>query len=200
VLITGIKSRPVYDRLEIIERAHRHIVVAQGSGGAAAIRLLDGLRSQPRPVEIFYSRQSFSGRDHADDLRALGIGTVDLFEDNGALIAALAARLADADLGTVLYLAGSETFIGLAMQVASSHNMKGDEVLREHCGTFARRVMCVHCNAFNDDITHRLFECGSCGETLIVRDHYSRAWAAFMGVKADAETPGLLPDDEELEA
>lgn len=99
----------------------------------------------------------------------------------------------------MLYLAGSETFIGSAMQVAAEFNLKRDEVLREHCGTLARRVLCMHCNAVNDNVTRRLFECTGCKDVLIVRDHYSQRHAAFMGIKADAEMPGTLPPDEELD-
>jgi hypothetical protein len=31
-----------------------------------------------------------------------------------------------------------------------------------------------------------------------VRDHFSRRLAAFMGVQADAENPGELPQPEQL--
>ena len=34
--------------------------------------------------------------------------------------------------------------------------------------------------------------------TSLVRDHYSRRLAAYMGVMADAETPGELPPVREV--
>lgn len=77
--------------------------------------------------------------------------------------------------------------------------MNADEVLREHCGTFVRRVFCVHCNTYNENVTMRVSKCTGCGINLVVRDHYSRGLAAFMGVKADAEVPGELPPVEELD-
>jgi dimethylamine monooxygenase subunit C len=33
---------------------------------------------------------------------------------------------------------------------------------------------------------------------LLVRDHFSRRLGAFMGVKVDAEEPGLHPETVEL--
>lgn len=199
MLITGIKSRPLYDRLHPIPRANRHIIAAQGSGGEAALRVLREMLPLNCDVELLYSTESFSGKDFYGELRTLAPPSTRIFKSNAELITALSARLSQASIGTVLYLAGSETFIGCAMQEASKYDLKRDEVLREHCGTLARRVICMHCSAYNDNVTHRVFRCHSCNEMLIVRDHYSRTWAAFMGVKADAETPGILPPDEELD-
>lgn len=199
MLITGIKSRPIYDRLSVIARAKHHIVASQGTGGQAALRLLNEMGSAVPKVDVIYSRQSFSGNDLSAEIEKAGVGSRSYFNSNSELIDDLAARLSTANVGTVLYLAGSETFIGSAMQVAARHDLKRDEILREHCGTLARRVVCIHCNAFKDDVTRRLFRCEACGEMLVVRDHYSSRLAAFMGVKADAEEPGTLPADEELD-
>ena len=73
------------------------------------------------------------------------------------------------------------------------------EVLREHCGSFVRRVWCVHCDGYTENVTQRVFICPHCARTLVVRDHYSRRLAAFQAVKADAEVPGELPAAEELD-
>lgn len=200
MLITGIKSRPIYDQLVPSERANRHVIVAQGSGGLAVQRLLEAMPDARDQIELLYSRESFSGKDFFNQLKTYKLKSSRFFDTSTDLITELARLLADAKIGTVLYLAGSETFIGRAMQVASEYDLKRDEILREHCGTLVRRVMCIHCNAFNENVTRRVFQCKSCGEMLIVRDHYSRTWAAFMGVKADAETPGTLPPDEELDS
>ena len=74
-----------------------------------------------------------------------------------------------------------------------------DEVLREHAGSFVRRVWCVHCDGYTENVTQRVFDCPHCARTLVVRDHYSRRLAAFQAVKADAEVPGELPEAEELD-
>ena len=74
-----------------------------------------------------------------------------------------------------------------------------DEVLREHCGSLVRRVWCVHCDSYNENITQRVFSCTGCGKPLVVRDHYSRLMGAFMGVQGDAEVPGELPEPSDLD-
>jgi hypothetical protein len=38
-----------------------------------------------------------------------------------------------------------------------------------------------------------IVRCVGCERWLLVRDHYSRRLAAYMGVMADAEVPGELP-------
>ena len=70
-------------------------------------------------------------------------------------------------------------------------------VQREHCGNSARRVYCIHCQASNENVTTNIVQCIGCGRHLLVRDHYSRRLAAYMGVMADAEAPGELPPIEE---
>jgi len=85
------------------------------------------------------------------------------------------------------------------MQAADAINLNKDEVLREHAGSFVRRVWCVHCDGYTENVTQRVFDCPHCARTLVVRDHYSRRLAAFQAVKADAEVPGELPEAEELD-
>lgn len=199
MLITGIKSRPIYDRLAPIGRAHRHLVVAQGSGGAAVERLLAELEGGSGSTTLLYSSESFSGRDFSERLKNLPVAESRFYADNAELLHALREVLEKTCMGTVLYLAGSETFLARAMQVANAFDLKSDEVLREHCGSLARTVVCMHCQAMNEQVTRRVFACWGCGEALVVRDHYSQRLGAFMGVKADAEAPGEFPPDEELD-
>ncbi len=48
MLITGIKSRPVYDRLQPMAGGLRHLIVGQGSGGAAMLRLIGEMTPEQR--------------------------------------------------------------------------------------------------------------------------------------------------------
>lgn len=198
MLITGIKSRPVYDRLAPFPDALLHLVVGQGSGGSAMARLLADMPAGTE-VEVMYSTESFTGQSHAEALAAAAPGRVQCFGSNAALGDALQDRLTRAFMGTRLYLAGSESFIGMAMKVARQFDLNADEVLREHCGSLVRRVWCVHCDCYNENITQRVFSCTGCGKPLVVRDHYSRLMGAFMGVQGDAEVPGELPDASDLD-
>jgi hypothetical protein len=60
------------------------------------------------------------------------------------------------------------------------------------------RVRCVHCRGVTENVATQPVVCAHCGLTLFVRDHYSRRIAAFMGVRADAEEPGVIPPFQEL--
>lgn len=199
MLITGIKSRPVYDRLQPLPGGTRHIIAGQGSGGRAMLRLLGELAALDRPITVLYSRETFSGQDFLAELQQHPGHQLQVYATNQALINALNDLLFDARMGTRLYLAGSESFLGSAMQVATRFDLNRDEVLREHSGTLVRRVWCVHCDTYTENVTHRVYDCPGCGVTLVVRDHYSRRLAAFQAVKADAEVPGELPEAEELD-
>lgn len=198
MLITGIKSRPVYDSLTPFPEATLHLLAGQGSGGTAMLRLLGDIPKGAR-TEVFYSSESFTGQNHSNALEQAMSGDINLFGNNAALVEALQQRLATAYMGTRLYLAGSESFIGAAMKVARQFDLNADEVLREHCGSLVRRVWCVHCDSYSENITRRVFNCTGCGKPLVVRDHYSRLMGAFMGVQADAEVPGELPDATDLD-
>jgi predicted RNA-binding Zn-ribbon protein involved in translation (DUF1610 family) len=199
MLITGIKSRPVYDRLQPLPGGLRHIIAGQGSGGRAMLRLLDEMAGLERPVTLLYSQESFSGQDFLIQLQQRPGHDLRVYASNQALIDALDDLLGDARMGTRLYLAGSESFLGSAMHVATRFDLNRDEVLREHSGTLVRRVWCVHCDTYTENVTQRVFDCPGCSLTLVVRDHYSRRLAAFQAVKADAEVPGELPPAEELD-
>ncbi|MBN3968756.1 hypothetical protein IMW75_26260 [Pseudomonas gregormendelii] len=199
MLITGIKSRPVYDRLEPLPGGLHHIIAGQGSGGRAMLRLLDEMAASAGPITLLYSQESFSGQDFLGQLQEHSQLPLHVHPSNQALIEALRTLLGEARMGTRLYLAGSESFLGSAMQVATHFDLNSDEVLREHSGTLVRRVWCVHCDTYTENVTQRVYDCPGCGVTLVVRDHYSRRLAAFQAVKADAEVPGELPEAEELD-
>jgi dimethylamine monooxygenase subunit C len=83
-------------------------------------------------------------------------------------------------------------------QTAARYNLESDELQREHQGSSARRVFCIHCQSSQDGVTTNIVRCRGCGRHLVVRDHYSRRLAAFMGVMADAEAPGRLPEIREV--
>lgn len=198
MLITGIKSRPIYDTLYPLEDGNHHIIAGQGSGGQALLRLLDEMPSSAS-ISVLYSTESFSKNNYLQQLQAIQNINLKFYPSNQSLVQDLHLLLENSKMGSRLYLAGSESFIGTAMQAADAINLNTDEVLREHCGSFVRRVWCVHCSGYTENVTQRVFNCPHCDCTLIVRDHYSRRLAAFQAVKADAEVPGEFPEAEELD-
>src|SRR5690242_2561268 len=123
MLITGIKSRPVYDRLRVLHGGKLHILAGQGSGGQALLRLLDEMHGQRGQTVLMYSEESFSGQNFLAALREQAVGELCIYASNQALVADLGRRLEEARMGTRLYLSGSESFIGTAMQAATRCNM-----------------------------------------------------------------------------
>jgi hypothetical protein len=182
----GIKSRPTYTTLKPDPGGRYQLLVGQGNGAAALMRLL----SQMPPgadTRALYTGESFPG-----------VEEVRFFPTETELLAEMDRTLAGCEMGTRLYIAGSESFLGFAMQVALKYNLNPDEVQCEHCGSAARRVYCIHCKASNENVRTNIVKCAGCGRHLFVRDHYSRRLAAYMGVMADAEAPGELPPINEV--
>lgn len=200
MLITGIKSRPVYDTLTPMDKGRCHVAAAQGSGGGPLVRLLTEMTpDQLSATTVLYSLESFTGRNYLAEIQDFPVSDLQVFPSNKEAVGGLDAFLSTAQMGTRLYISGSEGFIGTSMQVATAYGVNRDEVLREHAGSFVRRVWCAHCSHYTENVTRRVFQCPGCDRHLIVRDHYSGRLAAFQGVKADGEVPGELPENEELD-
>ena len=202
MLITGIKSKPVYAPLSADAGGRYHIVLGAGIGREPLLRVLAELH-QAEPAALARSRVLYvpTPGDHADvaaQIPVPGLGEVRLFASTRALLDAFRPLLQDALMGTRLYVAGPESFIGTAMQLALEFNLNKDEIRAEECGTLARRVRCIHCRATTEEVRTNIVQCCGCGLWLLVRDHYSRRLAAYMGVMADAEAPGELPEIKEV--
>jgi hypothetical protein len=181
-----MKSRPDYAMLQPDLGGRHHVLVGQGSGGVALARLLDKM-PPGTDVRILYAGGS---PPNVAGLRLLPTET--------ELLAELDRTLSECVMGTRLYVAGSESFLGSVVRAALKHNLNRDEVQCEQWGSAARRVYCVHCKASNESVTANVVKCSGCGRHLFVRDHYSRRLAAYMGVMADAEAPGELPPIREV--
>ena len=184
MLVQGIKSRPVYTGLAIDAKARRHLFALEGEG-------VDALLDQVKIAGPAFLR-------HAD---ILCVGPVPNLEADTlwsaptipVLLNRLHVCLINAKMGTRLYLAGTEGFIGQAMKVALDHTIDFNSIQTEHRGSMARRVQCVHCKGITDNVKTSPYVCTHCGLHLLVRDHYSRRLAAFQGVCIDAEEPGTAP-------
>ena len=131
-------------------------------------------------------------------LASAAVGEVRVFEGTPALLEKFRAILSESLMGTRLYVAGPESFIGLVMKIALEFNLNKDEIRAEECGTLARRIYCIHCRATTEQVRTNIVRCVGCTRWLLVRDHYSRRLAAYMGVMVDAEAPGELPPVKEV--
>jgi hypothetical protein len=196
MLITGIRSKPVYAPLQPDLRGRYHLMVGHGVGGEPLMRVLGDLQtaapSAGARTRILYVTEATTSDSIRGQIRSANVADVQLFERGDDLFAAFQAVLAGALMGTRLYVAGPESFMGLVMRIALQFNLNKDEIRAEECGTLARRVYCIHCRSATENVRTNITECG-CGRWLVVRDHYSRRLAAYMGVMVDAEAPGERP-------
>jgi dimethylamine monooxygenase subunit C len=201
MLITGIRSKPVYAPLQPDLQGRYHLMVGHGVGAAPLSRLLGDLaQAQPAALErtrIWFVADAAAGAATADTFRAVGNVELRTFDAVDALLSDLTAAMDQALMGSRLYVAGPESFMGLVMRIADRFNLAKDEVRAEEYGTLARRVHCIHCRATIDNVRTNIVQC-RCDRWLVVRDHYSRRLAAYMGVMVDAECPGERPEVKEV--
>jgi dimethylamine monooxygenase subunit C len=138
-----------------------HLLAGTSSGHAALLRVFEQARNFP--TQFLYS---------ADEPQSV--------------LDRLRQSLSESTMGLRLYLAGPETFLAKAMQVADEFGFSKDEVYREATDLQDRRVFCLHCRHYNEGAAAPLHRCGGCGRMLEVRDHFSRRLASYFGV---APTP-----------
>jgi hypothetical protein len=216
MLVTGIKSKPVYAPLRADARGRYHLMLGKGIGNVALMRVLGELQAiapqalaRTRVLSIPGEPSTAPGDAVSDpsagpptavsgDFAAMGIEELRVFTSVPALLRDFRSLLDGALMGTRLYVAGPESFIGLAMKIALEFDLNKDEIRAEELGTRARRVHCIHCRTTTEDVRTNIVRCVNCSAWLLVRDHYSRRLAAYMGVMVDAEAPGELPEIKEV--
>ena len=212
MLVTGIKSKPVYAPLQADIRGRYHLMLGVGRGGGALLRVLGEMQaSAPTALaatRVLYVPDAGAGpRKTIAQFNKLPLAETHVFGATPALLGEFRKMLEGSLMGMRLYVAGPESFIGLAMKIALEFNLMKDEIRAEEMGTLARRVYCIHCRTTTENVRTNIVRCGDgngdggaggCGRWLLVRDHYSRRLAAYMGVMADAEAPGELPEIREV--
>ena len=200
MLVTGIKSKPVYAPLRADLGGRYHLMLGMGPGATALLRVLAEIQGTALPA-LQKTRvllvPDAGGMLTAVPFDHLGLGLVNLFPETASLLEAFRLVLDESLMGTRLYVAGPESFIGLAMKIALEFDLNKDEIRAEEVGTLARRVYCIHCRTTTENVRTNVVSCTGCARRLLVRDHYSRRLAAYMGVMADAEAPGELPSIKE---
>jgi dimethylamine monooxygenase subunit C len=204
MLVTGIKSKPVYAPLQADMRGRYHLMLAMGVGAAPLLRVIAEMQGAAphalKNTQVLFVADSTAAADSPgiEQFRAAAVGGAESYPTTAALLSEFKDVLASSLMGTRLYVAGPESFIGLAMKIALEFNLNKDEIRAEECGTLARRVYCIHCRATTENVRTNIVRCVSCERWLLVRDHYSRRLAAYMGVMVDAEAPGELPPLKEV--
>lgn len=198
MLAATIKSRPIYEGLTLDGKAKRHLVAAEGEGALAVLDMLTGEDAALARATLLYAPGGSAGQEHGAKLAALRPDGFHPLPTQPTLLNRLEVILQTATMGTRIYVAGTEGFIGKVVALAQGYGVDPQSVRTEHRGSLARRVQCVHCKGMTENVTVTPFVCSHCGLNLFVRDHYSRRLGAFQGVCVDAEVPGELPPAEEL--
>lgn len=195
MLITGIKSKPIYTPLSFDASGRYHVLLGAGVGANPLLRVLAEMKALA-PLALNCTHVLFMP-ESVLAFREVGIAEARVFDSAAKLLEDFHTLASQSLMGTRLYVAGPESFIGLAMQIALQFNLNQDEIRAEECGSLARRIFCIHCRAITDAVVTNIVKC-TCQRWLLVRDHYSRRLAAYMGVMADAESPGELPEIREV--
>lgn len=192
----SIASRPVYARLEP-RPGPAHLMIADAEGAEALLDLALRDAALMRAAHVIHI-PGRSGETYLPRLELCGPAQLHVAPSYGAALPRLRRVLAEAHMGLQLYLAGTEGLMGQVLAEAMAAGLPLGAVQREHRGSVARRMQCVHCKGITEDVATDPFQCAHCGLHLFVRDHYSRRLAAFQGVRVDAEDPGNVPAPAEL--
>lgn len=192
-----IRSKPVYTSLVWHEKATSHLVLTQDEGGMALLKLFQ-LKHPKQAINVLYANNPSSKVNYAKTLEKVVPEGLQIFNTEQELLCAFNDVLPTVFMGLRLYVAGSESFIWSVSECAKAHGIEDADIMKELTGTLARTVYCVHCKAITHDITTNIGKCCGCGRMLFVRDHFSRRLGAYMGLMVDAESPGVLPEIEEI--
>lgn len=183
----SITSRPVWGTFEA-RPGPAHLFIADAEGADAIIEIATPDLMTKAHI-IFISR----GTDYAEKLRSLGPAQFYEGPSYDAALSRIKRVLSDAKMGLQVYLSGTEGLMGQASNEATLAGVPLASIQTEHRGSTARRMQCVHCKGFTEDVETDPFQCSHCGLNLFVRDHYSRRLAAYQAVCVDAEDPGNVP-------
>ncbi|HEX2840494.1 dimethylamine monooxygenase subunit DmmA family protein [Hyphomicrobium sp.] len=198
MLVSDIKSRPIYPGLEPDLYALSNLIVCDRAGAEAVSDMMR--RADARFAErsaILICAEDFDQWKAIDEaIQGFKPAVATTFPSLNDTILELDALLGGAKMGVCVYAAGSEPLIGSVVQTAMRHHIDHRSVRTEHRGSLKRRVQCVHCKALTENVTTNPVKCSGCGLMLLVRDHYSRRFAAFQGVCIDAEVPGEIPEQK----
>lgn len=169
--------------------AKAHLIAAEGEGALAVVSLL--VKAPPAfagcSTVLYAAQETQAGHRLNGHLHA---GNLLLFADIPALLLEWQRLLREATMGTSVYAAGGEIFLGEVVQSVVRYGVSPCACQTELRGSVSRRVQCIHCKHINDGIATEAVTCSHCGIRLQVRDHYSRRLNAFMGV---AEGPVMSP-------
>lgn len=192
-----IRSKPVYTSLVWHDKATSHLLVAQGDGGLALLKIFQQ-KHPKQSITVLYANSHNSKTDYAKTLKKVVPEGLHILNTDQKVLEEFNNLLPNMRMGLRLYVAGSDDFIWAISECAKKFGIEDADIMKELTGTLARTVYCVHCKAITHDVNTNIGKCCGCGRMLFVRDHFSRRLGAYMGLMVDAESPGILPEIEEI--
>ncbi|MNR39366.1 hypothetical protein D3C85_1575730 [compost metagenome] len=97
--------------------------------------------------------------------------------------------LANATVGSRLYIMGDEAFIWRIHGLARSAGLENDEIDISRSIGGARLVYCVHCGLTQAAGPEPVLTCIGCEVGLDVREHFSQRLGAYLGVCTNPDQP-----------
>ena len=179
---TDPSNRPRYPSVSINTKSPSHLFIVEGEPSEAMNALYESVPDDCKKHLLTIGTKS----DGA------GIDPVAVSTDTLLLL------LAEALPSTAVYLEGSEAFMWDMNVLATKQGMVAEQINMLPPTSNKRRLFCTHCYTIMEDVTHTPAVCSGCGLNLLVRDHFSRLHAAYVGVQIDGEDPADLPEPEEL--
>ncbi|MEP3349395.1 MAG: dimethylamine monooxygenase subunit DmmA family protein [Marinomonas sp.] len=175
-----MKSKPSYQPVEIDLTASMSLFVGEEGRSDAMTEVSEKLGADKKTVLYF------SVSDWAT-------------EGSGKLPPqALLNAMASLPMSSKIYVFGSEAFLWDIHQFALGAGFMSEQVKLNESASSARRVFCTHCYSVMEDVVETPIHCQGCGLLLLVRDHFSRAHGAYVGLNINAEDPTEIPEKEAL--
>ncbi|WP_052055524.1 dimethylamine monooxygenase subunit DmmA family protein [Myxosarcina sp. GI1] len=167
----------------------RHLICVENEEAMKTLYIrLDELDRHPQNLQILQVGVTENKRDldieQFDSVEKLKVRLTEIFDR--------------AYMGMRFYAIGSEQFVWQLRGFARSFGLSEEEISSEVVGSKARNIYCSNCQTINPQVRTNITTCSSCGIKLEVQEHFSRLKNAYLGICADAENPGELPEVVEV--
>ncbi|MDO6682110.1 MULTISPECIES: dimethylamine monooxygenase subunit DmmA family protein [unclassified Oceanobacter] len=170
-----IKSRPSYKPLTLLSGKQWQIFIAQNEDQQGLKQMHDECVSIADPDNTVL--WVVVGDDQAESFKLLE----------------------DAPVAAAVYVAGDEPFLWDCRNTLLGMDFAPDQIQLMAPSSHRRRLFCTHCYTLMEDVTHSPHTCSGCGEQLLVRDHFSRLYGAYVGVSINAEDRSETFEPEEMQ-
>lgn len=179
----SIKSQPIYISVAINPTVEHHLFIAEQGSEDELNPLYDYCKSAQKTLIVIERNLSEPTTESIDS------------EQKQLIL----DKIASLPVSSNIYLSGmTESFLWDIHNLAIEAGMTEQQIQKIAPITHKRRLFCTHCYTITENVTYTPFECPSCQRLLLVRDHFSRLHAAYVGVMINAEDPTEIPDSEEL--